>query len=84
MLFDLLALGVSEILRSRHVSSLMDDHDQIEICLTHLSPDPMTVGSLASDLTAQIHFPPALTSRCLNVDFDGLDLLLHNWVLREF
>jgi hypothetical protein len=31
MLFDLLSLRVNEILRSCHVSSLMDDHDQIAI-----------------------------------------------------
>jgi len=31
MIFDLLSLQVSEMLRSRHVSSLMDDHDQIAI-----------------------------------------------------
>jgi hypothetical protein len=31
MLFDLLALRVSEMLRFLHVSSLMDDHDQIAI-----------------------------------------------------
>jgi hypothetical protein len=82
MLFDLLSLRVSEMLRSRHVSSLMDDHDQIETCLVHLSPDPKNVGSHTSDLTAQIHFPPTLTSHCLNVYFYDLDLLLHNWVLR--
>jgi hypothetical protein len=70
------------MLRSRHVSSLMDDHDQIGTCLVHLSPDPMNVGSHASNLTAQIRFPPTLTSHCLNVNFDDPDLLLHNWVLR--
>jgi hypothetical protein len=84
MLLDLLSLQVSEMLRYHHVSSLMDDHDQIRTCLVHLYPDPMIVGSRASNLMAQIHFPPALTSRCVNVDFDGPDLLLHIWVLREF
>jgi hypothetical protein len=82
MLFDLLSLQVSEMLRYRHVSSLMDDHDQIGTCLVHLSPDPTNVGSRTSDLMAQIRFPPTLTSHCLNVDFDDPDLLLHNWVLR--
>jgi hypothetical protein len=84
MLFDLLALRVSEMLRSHHVSSLMDDHDQIRTCLVHHYPDPTTVGSHASNMTAQIHFPPAFTSRCVNVDFDGPDLLLHILVFREF
>ena len=84
MLFDLLALRVSEMLRYHHVSSLMDDHDQIRTCLVHLYLDPTTIGSRTSNMTYQIHFPPVLTSRCVNVDFDGPDLLLHIWVLREF
>ena len=82
MLFDLLSLQVSEMLRYRHLSSLMDNHDKIRTCLVHLSPDPTNFGSHASNLTAQIRFPPTLTSHCLNVDFYDLDLLLHNWVLR--
>ena len=55
MLLDLLSLRVSEMMRYHHVSSLMDDHDQIGTCLVHLSPDPTNVGSRASDLTVQIH-----------------------------
>jgi hypothetical protein len=73
MLFDLLALRVSEMLRSHHVSSLMDDHDQIVTYLAHLSSDPMTFGSHASDPMAQICFPHVLTSRCSNLDFNGPD-----------
>jgi hypothetical protein len=37
----------------------------------HLSPDPTTVGSHTSDPMTQIHFLLVLTSRCLNVDFNG-------------
>jgi hypothetical protein len=74
MFFDLLALRVSEMLSSRHASLLMDDSDDFRTCLVDLPPDPTTIGPHASDLTAQICFPHALTSRCLDVDFDGPDL----------
>jgi hypothetical protein len=64
------------MLSTHHASLLMDGPDDFRTCLMHLPPDPMTVGPHASDLMAQICFPPVLTSRCLDVDFDGPDLLL--------
>jgi len=59
------------MLSSRHASLLMDDSDDFETCLVDLPPDPTTIGQHPSDLTAHIYFPHALTSRCLDVDFDG-------------
>jgi hypothetical protein len=84
MLFDLLGLQVSKILSSHHMSFPMDGLYDLVNCLVHLPPNPMTIGPHASDLMAQIHFPPVPTSRCLDVDFDGPDILLYSCVLREF
>jgi hypothetical protein len=73
MFFDLLAPWVSEMLSSHHMSLPMDSPDDFKTCLVHLPLDRMTVGPRASDLMAQIRFPPVLTSHCLDVDFDGPD-----------
>jgi hypothetical protein len=62
----------------------MDGLDDLRTCLVHLPLDPMTVGPRTLDLMNQIRFPLAPTSRCLDMDFDGPDILLYNWVLREF
>jgi hypothetical protein len=74
MFFDLLALRINKMLSSHHVSLLMDDSDDFRTCLVDLPLDPTTISPHASNLTAQICYPHALTSRCLDVDFDGPDL----------